>query len=347
MGFLGDVTFLGFCSYYRRFVKGFAQLAAPLHQLVADVLKTAKKGRAKPGTLLPNMWTDECEQSFRELKRTLTCAPILAFADFTKPFVVEVDASHQGLGAVLSQENQGRLKPVAYASRSLRRSERNMENYSSMKLELLALKWALSEKFREYLLGSKCTVYTDNNPLSHFQSIKLGATEQRWIAQLAAFDFTVQYRPGRVNGNADSLSRQYSEQVSEDRGDGFNPHEQCLLDVTQNAGADVMLQQIGVFPSRSRADLVALQGADSLLKSFLSFWRLGQLPTKEQRVQLSRDLQCLLRQWDRITEKNGLLYRRAMTSHGEEFFQLLLPSCLRQEVLYNLHDGHGHQGKDY
>lgn len=161
---------------------------------------------------------------------------------------------------------------------------------------------------------------------------------------MASLDFTVQYRPGRINGNADSLSRQYSGQVNEDCGDGFDPHDECLLDVTQNAGADVMLQQIGVFPSRSRADFVALQGADPLLKSFLSFWRLGQRPTKEQRVQLSRDLQCLLLQGDRIPEKNGLLYRRAMRSHGEEFFQLLLPFCLRQEVLHNLHDGHGHQG---
>lgn len=107
----------------------------------------------------------------------LTSAPILAFADFTKPFVLEVDASHQGLGAVLSQDQNGKLKPVAYASRSLRGSERNMENYSSTKLEFLALKWAISEKFREYLLGSKCTVYTDNNALSHFQTLKLGATE--------------------------------------------------------------------------------------------------------------------------------------------------------------------------
>ncbi len=67
----------------------------------------------------------------------------------------------------------------------------------------------------------------------------------------------MQYRPGRVNGNADSLSRQYSGQVNEDRGDGFDLHDECPLDVTQNAGADVMLQQIGVFPSRSRADLMA------------------------------------------------------------------------------------------
>jgi len=86
--------------------------------------------------------------------------------------VLEIDASHQGLGAVLSQEKDGKLRP--YASRSLRGSERNMENYSSMELEFLALKWAVSEKFREYLLGSKCAVYTDNNPLSHFQTLKLG-----------------------------------------------------------------------------------------------------------------------------------------------------------------------------
>ncbi len=124
------------------------------------------------------MWTEECERSCSDLKNMLTSALILAFADFTKPFVLEIDASHQGLGTVLSQDQQGKLKPVAYASHSLRGSERNMENYSSMKLEFLALNWAMSEKFREYLLGSKCTVYTDNNSLSHFQSLKLGATEQ-------------------------------------------------------------------------------------------------------------------------------------------------------------------------
>lgn len=120
---------------------------------------------------------------------------------------------------------------------------------------------------------------------------------------------------------------------------------ESVPDVMQNVEADiVLLQQIGVFPSHSRAELVALQGADPLLKSFLSFWRTGQPPSKEQQVQLSRDLQSLLRQWDRINEKNGLLFRRAMMSHGEEYFQLLLPFCLRQEVLQNLHDGHGHQG---
>lgn len=84
-----------------------------------------------------------------------------------------------------------------------------MENYSSMKLEFLALKWAMGEKFREYLLGNKCVVFTDNNPLSYLNSAKLGPVEQRWASQLAVFDFEIRYRSGRINRIADALSRQY------------------------------------------------------------------------------------------------------------------------------------------
>ena len=79
-----------------------------------------------------------------------------------------------------------------------------MQNYSSRKLELLALKWAVTEKFRSYLLGKEFVVYTDNNPLSHPQSAKLGAMEQRWATELALFSFKMKYRPGRANGNADA-----------------------------------------------------------------------------------------------------------------------------------------------
>lgn len=95
---------------------------------------------------------------------------MLAYPDYTKSFVMETDASNEGLGAVLSQEQDGRVRPIAYASRGLRGAERNMQNYLSRKLELLALKWAVSEKFREYLIGSKFVVYTDNNPLTYIQS---------------------------------------------------------------------------------------------------------------------------------------------------------------------------------
>uniref|UniRef100_A0AAQ4RQJ6 Reverse transcriptase/retrotransposon-derived protein RNase H-like domain-containing protein n=1 Tax=Gasterosteus aculeatus aculeatus TaxID=481459 RepID=A0AAQ4RQJ6_GASAC len=198
-------SFLGFASYYRRFVEGFAKLAAPLHRAVAESGGTKTR---KVEQQFSRCWTDECNQSVETLKAKLTTAPVLAYADFTLPFVLEVDASYGGLGAVLSQAQAGKLRPIAYASRGLRLTERNIVNYSSMKLEFLALKWAMTEKFREYLLGNKCVVYTDNT-LSHFSSAKLAATEQRWAAQLASFDFELKYRSGKSNTNADALSRQH------------------------------------------------------------------------------------------------------------------------------------------
>lgn len=200
-------SFLGFSSYYRRFVEGFAALAAPLHRLVAELVGSKK--RKGSGKSLSTVWTQECDNSFEGLKRKIITAPVLAYANFSLLFILEVDASHRGLGAVLSQEQEGKVRPIAYASRSLRLAKRNMTNYSSMKLEFLVLKWPMTEKFREYLLGQKCLVYTDNNPLSHLATTKLGATEQRWVAQLAVFDYVIKYRSGKVNRNADALSRQY------------------------------------------------------------------------------------------------------------------------------------------
>ena len=132
---------------------------------------------------------------------------MLAYPDISKPFIVETDAPDKGLGAVLSQKQDGKLRVIAYASRGLRGAERNMKNYSSMKLELLALKWAITEKFRSYryLLGAEFEVLTDNNPLSHLETAKLGAVEQRWASQLVLFNFKITYKPGKNNQNADAL----------------------------------------------------------------------------------------------------------------------------------------------
>lgn len=342
-------SFLGFASYYRRFVKGFATLAAPLHRLVAELGGTKTKRPSKRP--LQEMWNEQCEKSFTELKSKLVNSPVLAYANFSNPFILEIDASHWGLGAVLSQQQQdGRVRPVAYASRGLKPTERNMSNYSSMKLEFLALKWAMAEKFREYLLGHKCVVYTDNNPLSHLSTAKLGALEQRWAAQLAAFDFTIKYRPGRTNGNADALSRQYQPPEAmasiETLLPGtplpilppqtkLQPHQQ----VTQSA--------VSVLPSHSATDLSALQNNDPTISVFLRFWHRRAGPNRQERMGLSVSVLEMLRQWKKLVVHDGVLYRQVVQPDGGDAIrQLVLPQSLKGEVLHQLHNEHGHQGMD-
>ena len=324
-------SFLGFASYYRRFVKGFAKLAAPLHKLVAELVGT--KSRRGSGQEFLQAWSSECEDSFEALKLKLTSAPVLAYADFAQPFILETDASQSGLGAVLSQEVDGKVRPVAYASRGLRPTERNMSNYSSMKLEFLALKWAMTEKFREYLLGHKCVVFTDNNPLSYLQSAKLGATEQRWAAQLAAFDFEIKYRAGRVNQNADALSRL--------------PAGSSTLPPVAGAPDTVSATQavVSVFPRNSTFKVRMLQEADPTLSAVLGFWRRKVRPTADERKLLSEGAKALLKQWDRLVERGGVVYRLVhRPDGGEEVLQLVLPAGLKEEVLGQLHQEHGHQG---
>lgn len=186
-------SFLGFVGYYRQFIKDFSKIAKPLNELLRGT------GRSRGRHSHPIQWTEESETAFKQLKQNLVQAPILAYADYTQPFVVYTDVSNCGLGAVLAQEQDGLERVIAYASRSLHPSERNDANYSSFKLELLAMKWAIVEKFKDYLWGAKITVVTDNNPLVHLQTAKLGAVEQRWVAQLASFD--------NHHTNADALSR--------------------------------------------------------------------------------------------------------------------------------------------
>ena len=100
----------------------------------------------------------------------MVTAPVLGYADYS--LVLETDASNDGLGAVLSQVQDGKSRMIAYAERVLRGAECNMQNYSSKKLEMLVLKWVVTEKFMDFLLGDTCTVYTDNNPLFHILNQK-------------------------------------------------------------------------------------------------------------------------------------------------------------------------------
>ena len=136
-------SFLGFMGYYCRFIPKFTQVAWPLHKLMSGENVGKKKAAIK--------WDSRCQQAFDDLKSLCTTAPILAYANFSKPFKLHIDACGTGLGAVLYQTQEDGTKAViAYASRSLSKSE---SHYPAHKLEFLALKWADIEKFHEYLYG--------------------------------------------------------------------------------------------------------------------------------------------------------------------------------------------------
>ena len=207
-------SFLGFAGYYRRFVKDFSKIVKPLNKLCEGYVppKTLKKMSTKPSTPPLNMsskidkkWDESCQVAFDTIKERLITPPVLGYADLTSPFVIHTDASLTGLGACLYQMQNGEMRVIAYASRGLNRSEMN---YPAHKREFLALKWAITDKFRDYLFASKFTVITDNNPLTYvLKSAKLDATGYRWLAALSIFDFEIKYRRGINHTDADALSR--------------------------------------------------------------------------------------------------------------------------------------------
>ena len=154
-------SFVGLVGHHRRFIKGFANIAAPLYDLTSGENKYKKSEHLD----LPQ----EAHEAFDHLKAACLQAPILAFPDFGKPFLLETDASDKGLGAVLSQkQSDGRYHPIAYASRIMTETE---QRYHSNKQEFLALKWAVTEQFHEFLSPygknrNEFVVWMDNNPLT-------------------------------------------------------------------------------------------------------------------------------------------------------------------------------------
>ncbi|KAI7804127.1 hypothetical protein IRJ41_024660 [Triplophysa rosa] len=179
-------SFLGMVFYYQHFISCCSALARPLFALTAG---QKRKGRGnvprKAGTfrkLKPSDWTVECDASFSALKEKLLNCAVLAHPDFSRPLILSIDASLDGLGAVLSQILLGedKARPIAFVSKTLSTSQRR---YPAHRLEFLALKWSVCEKFSHWLRGHTFSVWTDNNPLTYIMTKpKLDACEQRWVA---------------------------------------------------------------------------------------------------------------------------------------------------------------------
>lgn len=195
--------FLGFANFYRRFVRDFSRVAAPLTALTS--------------TKASFCWTPEAQGAFSKLRSLFTSAPILRHPDSARQFVVEVDASEAGVGAVLSQRDPStqKLHPCAFFSKRLSPAEKN---YDVGNRELLAVVLALQE-WRHWLEGSlqPFWIWTDHKNLAYIQAARrLNSRQARWALFLSRFQFTLSYRPGSKNGKPDALSRIFPPPASPD-----------------------------------------------------------------------------------------------------------------------------------
>ncbi len=183
-------SFVGMASYYRRYVRGFAEIAKPLHRL-------GEKQK-------PFQWTEECEDAFNSLKVALTSAPILAFPTTTDKFILDTDASHFACGAVLSQIQDSEEKVIAYFSKSFSKEQRR---YCVTRKELLAIVEAIKH-FRHYLFGREFTIRTDHHALQWLRQFKHAEGQlARWIQRLETYHGTIIHRAGKLHQNADGMSR--------------------------------------------------------------------------------------------------------------------------------------------
>ena len=189
--------FIGLVGHYRHFIKDFAKIADPFHEYARG--DTAKK--KKEWVVLNKV----ARGAFHKLKKAVMSAPVLAYPDPNKEYLLETNASKLGLGVVLSQkESDGRYHLVAFGSRALHGVQ---VNFHSTKLKFLVMKWSIKH-FQTYLLGHHSKVHMDNNPLMYFlTSTNMDATKQRWINEQMKYDFSLEYQKGKNNIVADALSR--------------------------------------------------------------------------------------------------------------------------------------------
>ena len=381
-------SFYGLCTYYRKFVQNFAQIARPLTNLVRKNEKFH--------------WTPECQQAFEGLKEALTTAPVLAYPRPDGDLILDTDASQFAVGSVLSQRQpDGQVRVVAYASKILNSHERR---YCTTRKEMLAVVTAL-RKFKTYLWGRPILLRTDNAAVNYMLHIKEPEGQlARWLEELGCYNLQVTHRPGRSHGNADALSRRPCRQcgrndeaglkdgsVPDSRGtEGALPERSTQQEVKARRGeistqdeavlpvdkgrrkptdssSDVqpcmavtrqqqqqqqaqheLAQQDGILPNWDRLELHDGQVRDPEIGLIMAAIEDGQgRPPWAKVASESQAVKTLWGQWNRLSIRNTLLYRRWEDESGQKVrWQLVVPVELRHEVLQHTHDSPaaGHMG---
>lgn len=358
-------SFLGLCSYYRRFIQSFAQIAAPLYDLL-------KKNQ-------PFKWSDACQKAFQDLKSKLLSPPILGYPDWSRDFILQTDSSDLALGAVLSQtDNEGAEHPIGYAGRSLKKGELNYKIYEK---ELLALFFGL-DHFSSYLIGTNVTVYTDNRALSFLlkssKASKSAASQRlaRWAMKLSSYpNVTLKHRGSNHMGNCDAISRfvfdpSLDSQSIDD--DPLNDYGQEVIYVTTRSSArgsgdgqtdgqtdHGQSDQVNDLPKEvsksadqivDQSDILGLQKVDPEWRDLVAYINKGILPTSKSKAAK------VIRESPLYEMHKGVLCRIRVAKKrapGTVYYQICLPKVLQWPMIERLHSDlscsgfHGGRDKTY
>ena len=316
--------FLGLASYYRRFIPKFAQVAHPLHWL------TRKDA--------PFDWSSECQVAFDDLNRRLVSAPVLAYPDFSKDFVLETDASYVGLGAVLSQlQDDGKLHPPSYASRALSTPEKN---YPVTELETLAVVWAISH-YRAYLYGHDVKVYTDHSAVKAvLGATNLSGKHARWWTKVYANgvqSLEIVYRSSKENNNADALSRMPLTSPKEEEPTTQEHHGYEVLAVQSEVHqpvetiAELLEDSVAEGIHRPHTDLAEEQRKDGSLVPLICYLADGTLPQDTTAAKL------LVAKASSFVLLDKVLYH--VDTKQRQVKQVVIPTHLREELMRDYHQG--------
>jgi len=325
-------SFLGLANFYRRFIQNFAHIASPLTALLRKDT--------------PFHWSDNCNQAFATLKATLVSKPILQFPDFQKPLILTTDASGYAISYVLGKRDvEGREYVIAYGGRGLRENEKK---WSISERECLAVVEGIKH-YHVYLAHTSFEVITDHSALKWLKTNKdRQGRLARWSIQLAGYNYTVTYRPGRLNTNADALSRIPYENttpkvvVEETLPDIFNID---ILDTEETEAQGDNTPNDSPTIDIDTSNISKLQRSDSDVLTLIEYLEQGTLPAIDK---VARRL--ILESQDYILDDgilHHLYYPRGKGDKTERLVkQLVIPQALRNDILLSLHDSlmAGHQG---
>ena len=327
-------SFLGLCSYYRKFIKDFEKIADPLTRLI-------KKD-------VPFQWDSKAQGAMDALKECLVKSPILSYPDASAIFVLDCDASEIGIDGVLSQMVDGKERVVCYCSKSLSKHDCR---YCVTHRELLAVVY-FAKHYCQNLLGKKFTVQSDHQPPKWLFKLKEPTGQvARWLALLQSYDFVTDYRAGKQHGNADGMPRVPCHPMSctchfdqEDLSCG--PCNKCA----RRSNPDILgvSRVVARHQSNNTTDsnpepwtgrysshyLHESQLQDKHIAPVL-LWReeLQERPSSNRLLDSDPETRYLWLSWDSLSVRDGVLYQKTESDNHNTHWQLVVPHSLRDEIL--------------